>query len=105
MSQKHIDTDAEMIRSILQVELLLNVFTIPPSPYQKSPDLLIEFPGSRILVEVERKTDDHQFRNLLDGEKGAMLQYSGARTEERIKNAWRQIRDYPDRNPSDSTLI
>lgn len=105
MSQKHVDTDAEMIRSILQVELRLNVFKIPPSPYQKSPDLLIEFPGSRILVEVERKTDDHQFRNLLDGEKGAMLQYSGARTDERIKNAWRQIRDYPDRNPSDSTLI
>ena len=105
MSQKHVDTDAEMIRGILRDVLGLNVSMITTSPEYKSPDLLIEFAGVRMLTEVERKTDDQQFRDLLDDEKGATLQYSGARTEERVKNAWRQIRDYPNRRSSDSTLI
>jgi hypothetical protein len=99
------DTDAEMIQGILRDVIGLNVSMITPSSEYKSPDLLIEFAGVRILTEVERKTDDRQFRDLLDGEKGATLQYSGARTEERVKNAWRQIRDFPDRRLSDSTLI
>ena len=105
MSQKHVDSDAETIRGILRDVLGLNVSMITPSPEYKSPDLLVEFAGVRILTEVERKTDDQQFRDLVDSKKGATLQYSGARTEERVKNAWRQIRDYPDRSPSDSTLI
>ena len=101
------DTDAEMIQSILRDVIGLNVSMITPSSEYKSPDpdLLIEFAGVRILTEVKRKTDDRQFRDLLEGEKGATLQYSGARTEERVKNAWRQIRDYPNRRSSDSTLI
>lgn len=105
MSQKHVDTDAEVIRGILRDILRLNVSMITSSPDHKSPDLLIESAGVRILTEVERKTDDQQLRALLDSKKGATLQYSGARTEERVKNAWRQIRDYPNRRPSDSTLI
>lgn len=105
MSQKDVDTDAEMVRGILRDVLGLNVSMIAPSPEHKSPDLLIEFAGVKILTEVKRKTDDQQFRDLLDSRKGATLQYSGARTEERVKNAWRQIRDYPNRRPSDSTLI
>ncbi len=105
MSQKHVDSDAEMIRDILRDVLRLNVSMITPSPEYKSPDLLIEFAGVRILTEVERKTDDQQLRDLVDSKKGGTLQYSVARTEDRIKNAWRQIRDYPDRRPSDSTLI
>lgn len=105
MSQKHVDTDAEMIRGIFRDELGLNVSMITSSPTHKSPDLLIEFAGVRILTEVERKTDDQQLRDLLDGEKGVTLQYSGARTEERIKKAWRQIRDCPNRRSSDSTLV
>jgi hypothetical protein len=105
VSKKYLDTDAEMVRGILQDALGLSVCTIMPSSEHKSPDLLIQFPGSKILVEVERKTDDQQFRHLLDGEKGKTLQYSGSRTEERLGNAWHQIREYPHRNPSDSTLI
>lgn len=89
MSQKHVDTDAEMIRGILRDVLGLNVSMITPSPEHKSPDLLIEFADVRILTEVERKTDDQQLRDLLNGEKGATLQYSGARIEERVKKAWR----------------
>jgi len=89
MSQKHVDSDAEMIRGILLEVLGLNVSMITPSPEYKSPDLLIEFAGVRVLTEVERKTDDQQFRDLVDSKKGVMLQYSGARTEERVKNAWR----------------
>lgn len=99
------DTDAEMVLSNLRDALGLSVFAITSSPKHKSPDLLIEFPGAKILVEVERKTDDQQFNDLLDGEKGGTLRYSSARTEERVKKAWRQIRDYPHRSPSDSTLI
>jgi hypothetical protein len=105
MSQKHVDTDAEMIRGILRDVPELNVSMIMPSPKHKSPDLLIKFTGVRILTEVERKTDDQQLRDLLDVEKGATLQYSVARTEERVKRAWRQIRDYPNRKSSDSTLV
>ncbi len=105
MSQKHVDSDAEMIRGILLEVLGLNVSMITPSPKYKSPDLLIEFAGVRVLAEVERKTDDQQFRDLVDSKKGVTLQYSGARTEERVKNAWRQIREFPDRRPTDSTLI
>lgn len=99
------DTDAEMIRGRLRDVCGLNVSMITPSPEYKSPDLLIEFADVRILTEVERKADDQQFRDLLEGEKGAPIQYSGARTEDRVKNAWRQIRDYPNRRASDSTLI
>ena len=105
MSQKHVDTDSVMVRNIFRDVLGLHVSMIAPSPKYKSPDLLIEFAGVRVLTEVERKTDDQQFRNLLDGEKGGTLQYSAARTEERVKNAWRQVRDYPERNISDSTLV
>lgn len=105
MSQKHVDIDADMIRGILRDVLGLNVSTITPSPEHKSPDLLIEFAGVRILTEVERKTDDQQLRDLLDGEKGTTLQYSGARTEERVKKAWRQIRDCSNRRATDSTLV
>lgn len=99
------DTDAEMIRGILRDVLGLNVAMIAPSPKYKSPDLLIEFADVRILIEVKRKTDDKQLRDLLDGEKGTTLKYSGARTEELVKNAWRQIWDYPNRRSIDSTLI
>ena len=105
MSQKHVDSDAEMIRGILLEVLGLNISMITPSPEYKSPDLLIEFAGVRVLTEVKRKTDDQQFRDLVDSKKGVTLQYSGARTEERVKNAWHQIRDFPDRRPTDSTLI
>ena len=105
MNQKHVDPDAEMIRGIFQDVPELNVNMITPSPKHKSPDLFIEFSDIKILTEVERKTDDQQLRDLLDGEKGTRLQYSGARTEERIKEAWRQIRDYPQRISSDSTLV
>jgi hypothetical protein len=105
VNQKHVDSDAEIIHGVLRDVLGLNVSMITPSPEYKSPDLRIEFGGVTILTEVERKTDDQQFRNLLNGGKGATIQYSGARTEERVKNAWRQIRDYPNRRSSDSTLI
>jgi len=105
MSHKHVDTDAEMVGKILRDVFGLSVSMITQSPKDKSPDLLIEFAGVRVLTEVERKTDDRQLSNLLDDQKGVTLQYSGARTEERVKNAWRQVRDYPKRNPSDSTLV
>ena len=105
LNQKHLDTDAEMIRGVLRDVLALNVSMIMPSTEHKSPDLLIEFAGVRILTEVERKTDDQKLRDLLNGENFATLQYSGARTEERVKKAWRQIRDYPNRKSSDSTLV
>ncbi len=105
MNQKHVDADAEMVRRVFRDMLGLKVTMITPSPEHKSPDLLIEFAGARILTEVERKTNDQQLRNLLEGEEGATLQYSGARIEERVKKAWRQIRDYPNRRSSDSTLV
>lgn len=94
-----------MIRAVIGGALGLDVRAIRPAREHKSPDLLVDCGGARILVEVERKTDDQQLRDLLSRESGATLQYSGGRTQERIESAWRQIRDYPHRQPSDSTLV
>jgi hypothetical protein len=105
VTQKRFDADAEAVRKALGDALGLRVHAVPDSPDHKSPDLLIEVGKKRIVVEVERKADDQQLRDLLDSDEGTILQYSGDRVEDRIRNAWRQIRDYPHRSPSDSTLI
>jgi len=62
-----------MIRGVLGDALGLNVRAITPSPEHKSPDLLVDFADARILVEIERKTDDQQLRDLLSRKSGATL--------------------------------
>jgi len=103
--RKLTDEDAARVRGLLLQRPVLQVDVIPPSPRHKTPDLLVRSDGVRVFIEVERRVDDKQLRDLLNGPDGATLRYSGARTEQRIEHAFRQLRDYPDREASDHTLV
>ena len=99
-----VDADSEAIKQLLAERDVL-VESIEPSPIHKAPDLAVIICGQRVLIEVESKNDDKQLRNLLCQEKGATLSYRGGRVEDRIRVAWRQLRDFPSRQDSDNTLI
>jgi len=78
---------------------------IPELPNQKTPDLSIALPESNVLVEVKSKEDDRQLRNLLESPKGRSLTYNGSVIETVLRDGYRQLRDFPDRDDSDFTLI
>ncbi len=98
------DHDCEWVLRFLS-ERGLEAQAIRPNPSHKTPDIVVAIGEHRVLLEVERKADDQQLRNLLSGEPGASIAYSADRTEDRIKVAWRQVRDFPDRHSCDHTLI
>lgn len=99
-----VDEDRETVRLILE-EMGVSARALKPSPTHKTPDLQVSVNDQRILIEVESKTEDQQVRDLVNGSKGGTLLYRGARNEDRIKAAWRQIRDYPHRSSSDASLV
>lgn len=102
---KRIDNEAERVRRLMAQRPPLEADLIAPSADHKTPDLLVRAADVRVLIEVEKKADDKQLRDLLDKHDGAILRYSGARTEERIEHGFRQVRDYPDRQTTDHTLV
>jgi len=106
MRKHHIkdDQDKSFVLSILrnggfQVDL------IPESPNHKTPDLSITLPESNVLVEVKSKEDDQQLRNLLESPKGTFLSYKVSVIETVLRDGYRQLRNFPDRDDSDFTLI
>jgi hypothetical protein len=99
-----VDHDSELIKVLLTERGFL-VESVEPSPVHKTPDLAVSIECQRVLIEVEAKSDDKQIRDLLHQEKGATLSYRGGRVEDRIRAAWRQVRDFPRRQDADNTLI
>jgi len=98
------DHDKSFVLSLLrdggfQAEL------IPESPNHKTPDLSIALPESNVLVEVKSKEDDQQLRNLLESPNGTSLLYNVSVIETVLRDGYRQLRDFPDRDDSDFTLI
>lgn len=78
---------------------------ISESPNHKAPDLSIALPESNVLVEVKSKEDDQQLRNLLESPKGTSLSYNVSVIETVLRDGYRQLRNFPDRDDSDFTLI
>lgn len=99
-----VDQESELIKGLLTQRGFL-VESVEPSPVHKTPDLTVSIECQRVLIEVEAKNDDRQIRDLLHQEKGATLTYRGGRVEDRIRAAWRQVRDFPRRQDTDNTLI
>ncbi|NIA10328.1 MAG: hypothetical protein GWP10_11530 [Nitrospiraceae bacterium] len=78
---------------------------IPELSNHKTPDLSIALPERGVLVEVKSKEDDQQLRGLLKSPKGTSLSYNVSVIETVLRNGYRQLRDFPDRDDSDFTLI
>jgi hypothetical protein len=98
------DDDTKDVLRILNA-LGLSALPISATHAHKTPDILVEAPDGRVLIEVEGKPRDRQVRDLLDGPAGATLLYRNDRVRDRVHSAWRQIRDYPGRQAIDSTVI
>lgn len=98
------DHDKELVLSILR-NSGLQVQPITELPTHKTPDLRVMIPEGDILVEVKSKNDDQQLRDLLELPKGSPLSYKVSSLETLLRDAWRQIRDFPDRDDTNFTLV
>jgi len=98
-----VDTDKHFVKSLLE-NMQFDVELVPEACY-KTPDIKLLMPESDVLVEVIAKEDDKQLRDLLDSPSGTILPYNVAPAETKIRDAWRQIRDFPYRDQQDFTLI
>jgi len=98
------DHDKKFVLSILR-NIGLQVQPIPESPTHKTPDLRVMIPEGDILVEVKSKNDDQQLRDLLVSPIGTPLFYKVSALETCLRNAWRQIRDFPDRDDATFSLF
>lgn len=97
------DLDKNFVQSLLE-----NYgFQIKPIPEttNKTPDLWVVMSGNSVIIEVKSKADDIQLRDLLESQIGNSLSYNKASIETCLRDAWRQIRDFPERDASDFTLI
>lgn len=101
---KRDDRDKEFVLSILR-NSGLHVQTIPESPNHKTPDLRVRMREGDILVEVKSKSDDQQLRDLLKSPTGTPFSYKVSVLETCLRDAFRQIRDFPDRDDANFTLV
>jgi hypothetical protein len=97
------DHDKEFVISILR-NSGLQVQPIPKATHQ-TPDFRVMMPDGDVLVEVKSKDDDQQLRNLLKSPKGTPLSYKVSLIETCIRDAWRQIHDFPNRDEANFTLV
>jgi hypothetical protein len=97
------DPDKDFVLSFLR-SMGFHVEPIPESSY-KTPDLKVMMPEGDVLVEVISKEDDKQLRDLLESSPGTPLFYNVSSAEKALRKAWHQIRDFPDRDNEDFTLI
>jgi hypothetical protein len=98
------DHDKSFVLSLLR-NGGFHVDLISESPNHKAPDLSVALPDSNVLVEVKSKEDDKKLRNLLESPKGTSLSYNVSVIETVLRDGYRQLRDFPDRDDSDFTLI
>lgn len=100
------DHDKEFVISLLR-DAGLQVQPIPKLHIHKkpTPDLRVRMPEGDIIVEVKSKDDDQQLRNLLKSPKGTPLSYKVSLIETCIRDAWRQIRGFPNRDEANFTLV
>lgn len=91
------DHDKIFVLSLLQ-NSGLQVRIIPELPTHKTPDLRVMTPEGDVLVEVKSKNDDQQLRSLLQSPKGTPLSYKVPSIASRLHDAWRQIREFQDRD-------
>jgi hypothetical protein len=54
---------------------------------------------------VKSKNDDQQLRNFLQSPKGTLLSYNVSSLETCLRDAWRQIREFPERHDADFTVV
>jgi len=97
------DHDKEFVLSLLR-NCGLKAQLIPENN-DKTPDIRVMMPDGDVLVEVKSKDDDQQLRNLLKSPKGTPLFYNVSLIETCIRDAWRQIRDFPNRDEANFTLV
>lgn len=100
------DIGTQGVMSLLQ-NLGLRVEAIPKSsePRISTPDLRIACPTGDVLIEVKSKKDDKHLRELMDAPQGTMYRGPPATIKNRIRHAWHQIRDYPERTDTNFTVV
>ncbi len=98
------DSARDIVLSILRY-YDLNAQPIYEINDKKTPDLFVEGGGRRILIEVKSKEDDQQLRQLLEGPTGTQMLYNSSSLDTILRDAWRQIREFPQRHLDDLTLI
>jgi hypothetical protein len=98
------DLDKHFVRSLL-LNMRFDVELIPEASDYKTPDLKVIMPEGDILVEVKSKEDDKQVRDFLKSPEGNVLTYNEAAAKSALRDAWHQIRDFPDRKEEDLRLI
>lgn len=97
------DPDKAFVLSLLR-NMGFHAEPIPEASH-KTPDLKVMVPEGDVLVEVKSKEDDKQLRDLLESPPGTSLSYNVSSAASALHDAWRQIRDFPDRDKEDFTLI
>ncbi len=83
----------------------VEVYRIPETSAHRTPDFRVSIGSESALVEVKSRRDDEQLRRIVDDVPGETRAYSGRRTREIVEDAWRQIRDYPERVGNDFALV
>jgi len=99
------DTEAQTVLSLLQ-GLSLSVHTISESTEHPTPDLRVAGSAGDVLIEVKSKEDDKALRQMVATARGTVYTTGrGGSTQSQIEQAWRQIRNYPDRTDADFVVV
>jgi len=98
------DIDTQTVMSLLQ-DLGLHVDAIPEDSEHPTPDLRIACPAGDVLVEVKSKEDDERLRKFMDSPRGAVHPGPSPSLTSRVREAWHQIRDYPERTDTNFTVV
>jgi len=97
-----IDTQAVMV---LLRDLGLRADPIPESSIHKTPDLKVACSPGDVLIEVKSKEDDKRLRELLNAPHGTVHPGPSPVLASRVKEAWHQIHDYPERTDANFTVV